>query len=143
MTDLTDTQEIASLAVESSTLAILNKSEIDQQIATAKRFPRALAQFRKDALAMATLSVETAGACIYSLPRDGKTVEGPSARFAEIVASSWGNCRVGARVMTDQGDFVTAQGCFTTWNATWPLPTKYSDGSSTRKDTAFHWTWSG
>ena len=48
----------------------------------------------------------------YALPRDGKTIEGPSARFAEIVASAWGNCRAGARTVDDSGDFVTAQGVF-------------------------------
>lgn len=93
-------------------LATLNASEIDQQIATAHRFPRSIKQFRNEALQMVTLTESIAAECIYALPRDGKVIEGPSARFAEIVASAWGNCRAGARVVSDQGDFVTAQGVF-------------------------------
>ena len=41
-----------------------------------------------------------------------KTIEGPSARFAEVIASAWGNSRAGARVIDDRGDFVVAQGVF-------------------------------
>lgn len=97
---------------ESGTIALLNKSEIDQQIATAHKYPRSIVAFRKEALQMVTLNETIAKECIYALPRDGKTIEGPSARFAEVIMSAWGNCRAGARVVSDQGDFVTAQGVF-------------------------------
>jgi len=100
------------ITAESGTVALLNKSEIDMQIATAHRYPRSLKRFRDETLQMVTLTEQIAGECIYSLPRDGKTIEGPSARFAEVIASAWGNCRAGARVVSDQGDFVTAQGVF-------------------------------
>src|SRR5208283_3977139 len=93
-------------------LAVLNKSEIDQQIATAKHYPRSIKQFRNEALQLATLDEQTAEECIYALPRDGKTIEGPSARFAEILGYSWGNCRIGARSLGDDGDFVKSQGMF-------------------------------
>ncbi len=109
-------RELPAMAVESGTVALLNRSEIDQQIATAHRFPRSIKRFRDEALAMVTLTENIAKECVYALPRkeDGqtKTIEGPSARFAEIVASAWGNCRAGARVVSDHGDFVTAQGVF-------------------------------
>lgn len=98
--------------VESSTISLLNKSEIDQQIATAHKYPRSIKRFRDEALAMVTLNENIAQECIYALPRDGKTIEGPSARFAEVVASAWGNSRAGARIVSDQGEFVTAQGVF-------------------------------
>lgn len=100
------------MAAETGLVAILNKSEIDQQIATAHKYPRSLKQFRTDVLDMVTLSESIAQECIYMLPRDGKVIEGPSARFAEVVASAWGNARAGARVVDDSGDFVTAQGVF-------------------------------
>lgn len=103
---------VHEMAVETGMVALLNKSEIDQQIATAHRFPRSLKKFRDEALQMVTLTEQVAQECIYSLPRDGKTIEGPSARFAEVVVSAWGNCRAGARVVSDQGEFVTAQGVF-------------------------------
>lgn len=100
------------ITAEVGAVALLAKAEIDQQISTAKKYPRSIKRFRDEALAMVTLNESVAATCIYALPRDGKTIEGPSARFAEVVASAWGNCRAGARVVSDQGDFVTAQGVF-------------------------------
>lgn len=88
--------------------------EVDMQIATAKRYPRSITSFKKTALAMATLDEETAEACFYALPRDGKTVEGPSARLAEICASAWGNMRIEARQVGEDDRFVTARG--TAWD---------------------------
>lgn len=108
--DLSEAREIVT--VESGTLAILNKSEIDQQITTAHKYPRSLAQFRKEMMQMVTLTEKIAGECIYALPRDGKVIEGPSARFAEVAASAWGNSRAGARVVNEGQDFITAQGVF-------------------------------
>lgn len=105
-------REVPGMVAEQGMVAMLNKSEIDQQIATAHRFPRSIKHFRDEAMAMVTLSESVAEQCIYALPRDGKTIEGPSARFAEVVASAWGNCRAGARVVDDSGEFVTAQGVF-------------------------------
>lgn len=104
--------ELEMMSAETSTVSLLNKSEIDQQIATAHKYPRSIKRFRDEALAMVTLNENIAQECIYALPRDGKTIEGPSARFAEVVASAWGNSRAGARVVSDQGEFVTAQGVF-------------------------------
>lgn len=105
-------RELSAMIAESGTVALLNKSEIDMQIATAHKYPRSIKHFRDETLAMVTLNERVAESCIYALPRDGKIIEGPSARFAEVVASAWGNCRAGARVVADQGDFVTAQGVF-------------------------------
>lgn len=100
------------LVSENSTVALLNKSEIDQQIATAHKYPRSIKRFRDETLQMVTLNENVAAECIYALPRGGKTIEGASARFAEVVASAWGNSRAGARVIDDRGEFVTAQGVF-------------------------------
>ncbi len=105
-------QETEVMTAESGTVALLNKSEIDMQIATAHKYPRSIVNFRNEVLQMVTLNEKVASECIYALPRDGKTIEGPSARFAEVVASAWGNSRAGARVVSDQGEFVTAQGVF-------------------------------
>lgn len=99
-------------APDIGTLAVLNKSEIYQQIETARRFPRQISKFRKEALELATLDERTAAECIYALPRDGKTIEGPSARFAEIINYAWGNTRAGARVISEGEEFVTSQGIF-------------------------------
>lgn len=107
----------SEIPYESGALAVISKAEIDMQIATAHRFPRSLTKFREEAEAMVTLSEDIADECIYSLSRkdaDGvdRPIEGPSSRFAEVIASAWGNCRAGARVISEEGDFVTAQGAF-------------------------------
>jgi hypothetical protein len=105
-------REVSGMSVESNTVALISRSEIDQQVATAHKFPRSIKRFRQEALQMVTLNESVAESCIYALPRGNKTIEGPSARFAEVVASAWGNCRAGARVVSDAGDFITAQGVF-------------------------------
>lgn len=102
---------------ESGVIELLNKSEIDQQITTAKKYPRSLKRFRDEALQMVTLTEAIAKECVYALPRKEKNgqvkvIEGPSARFAEVIASAWGNCRAGARVVGESQEFVTAQGVF-------------------------------
>ena len=107
-----DRNEVEIVTAESGTIALLNRGEIDMQIATAHKYPRSISQFRRDVMDMVTISEQVAQECIYALPRDGKVVEGPSARFAEVVASAWGNSRAGARVVSDAGEFVTAQGVF-------------------------------
>lgn len=88
--------------------------EVDVQITTAKRFPRSISAFKKQAMDMATLDEETASGCFYSLPRSGKTVEGPSARLAEIVLSAWGNIRADAKVVDVGEKEITAES--TTWD---------------------------
>ena len=91
----------------------LSRAEIDRQIATAKQYPRPSAKKIAQAITeMATINQETADDCGYALPRSGKTIHGPSARFAEIVAYCYGNCRAGARIVDEGPEFVTAQGLF-------------------------------
>lgn len=96
--------------IDAGTIAALNKSEIDQQIATAHRYPRSVSRFREDLLAMVTVDQATADSCIYAVPRGGKTIEGPSVRFAEMVANAWGNIRWGGRVIEANDRYVVAQG---------------------------------
>jgi hypothetical protein len=88
--------------------------DVDIQITTARRYPRSIRRFIDKAMEMATLDEGTAGACFYALPRDGKTVEGPSARLAEICASAWGHMRVEGRVIAEDDRFVTSRG--TAWD---------------------------
>lgn len=110
----TSDDEPEAIEVQTSgMLATLNKAEIDVQIATAHQWPRAVSKFKREAMAMATLDEETAGAMFYALPRGGRRIEGPSIRLAEIVGSAWGNLRYGSRVVDIDEHFVTAQGaCF-------------------------------
>lgn len=91
-------------------LAAINKSEIDTQIATAKQYPRNLARVLNNIETLATMDEETAASCFYVLRRQGKVIEGPSVRMAEIIASSWGNLRLQARIIGNDGKMITAQG---------------------------------
>lgn len=96
----------------SDALMALSSAEIDTQIRTAKAYPRSIKMFVREATEMVTLTEEIATECMYALKRQGKTIEGPSARFAEVICSAWGNCRAGARQIAEDDRFVTAQGAF-------------------------------
>lgn len=112
--DITATDEAREIAPAFSTLAEQTRGEIDVQIATARRFPRSIRRFVDRVLEMATLTEEVAETCIYALPRDGKTVEGPSARFAEICASAWGHLRIEGRVVGEDERAIIGRG--TAWD---------------------------
>lgn len=102
------------------TLGTLVKAEIDMQIATAKAYPRSITAFLKKCESLATVTAGVAESCSYALPRsvfnettnkwEKKILTGPSVRFAEIVVSSYGNIRAGARAISNDGRFVTCQG---------------------------------
>jgi len=84
-------------------------SDVDIQVATAQRYPRSIGKAKERAIELATLDQETAAACIYAIPRAGKIIEGPSARLAEIIATSWGNLRVAAKTIGEDDKFSYAQ----------------------------------
>lgn len=91
-------------------LEAVTRGEIDIQIATAKRFPRSITAFKRQAEELATLDEATAATMFYRLPRGRKTIEGPSVRMAEVVAYAWGNLRVDARIAGEGETTVTAVG---------------------------------
>jgi hypothetical protein len=101
-----------------SVVATLAKAELDQSITTAKAYPRSIATFVRKVEGMALLNESVAEDCIYALPRrdsesgETKNIVGPSARFAEILLSSFGNCIAGATIVDDSGDYVVARGVF-------------------------------
>lgn len=90
-------------------LAAQVRGEIDMQVATARKYPRSIKKFKEEALALACLDDETAASCFYVLPRGGRSIEGPSARLAEIVANSWGNMRAESKVVDVGEKDVTAR----------------------------------
>ena len=75
---------------------------LDVQVATAKRYPRSVQRFQSDLESWATLNREASMECFYSLPRDNKTVIGPSVRFAELVQVAYGNIIVDSQII-DEG----------------------------------------
>lgn len=82
-----------SLAVQ---LAI---AELNQDVTTAKAFPRSVAKVMRNVTELVMLDEQTAKECVYAVPRDGKTIRGPSIRLAEIIASQWGNCHCASRIV--------------------------------------------
>ena len=91
-------------------LSAINRSEIDTQIATAKRYPRNTQQALSRIQELATIDEETAFDCFYIIKRGDKHIEGLSVRFAEVVAGAWGNLRAQARIIGNDGRTITAQG---------------------------------
>lgn len=109
------TTALASFDPSNAPLAVqLAKVELDQAISTAKAYPRSLTRVRDSIDALVMLDEETAKECVYALPRAGKPIKGPSVRFAEIVISQYGNCKVGSRVIEVNRfeKYVEAEGVF-------------------------------
>jgi hypothetical protein len=102
------------IITDTSALGQIERAQIDMQIATARRYPRQLSLVKQRMLSFATLDEETAAGCFYTLPArkggDGKPLQGPSVRLAEIALSCYQNIRAASRIVEDDGKFITAQG---------------------------------
>ncbi len=102
-----ETIEVKSVDV----IQAIDRAEIDVQIATAKKYPRDVAQVLNKIRTYGQMDIETAAECFYSLPRGQQgTIEGISVRFAEIIAGAWGNLRLATRIVGNDGKTITAQG---------------------------------
>ena len=98
---------------QADVLQALNRAEIDIQIATAKQYPRDINAVLNKIATYATMDRETAEDCFYVLRREDKqgnvnVIEGLSVRMAEIIAGAWGNLRVQARIIGNDGRQITA-----------------------------------
>lgn len=89
------------------------RAEFDVQIATAKKYPRNLTRVKENAVAIVTMSKETAETCRYALPRGGRTISGASVHLARIIVQQYGNIRVDAKVkqITDK-QIISEATCF-------------------------------
>lgn len=112
--DPKDGEIITTGALDAGLAETIARAEIDTLISTARAYPRSLTQAQRRMLDLSTFDEEAAEESVYSLPRSGKTIEGPSIRFAEMAAQTWGNCRVAARttVIDRKDKFVEAEGVF-------------------------------
>ncbi len=99
-----------------STLDVIARTEIDMQIATAKRYPRNVQEFSSRTKQVALSDRHVAESCYYTLERkesrtgQKRLIQGPSIRLLEIAAAQYGNIRCGARIVSDHGRWVVAQG---------------------------------
>lgn len=103
-------EEMTIVQVEGTEMQILReKAEIDVQISTAHAFPRNMKQCLEDAVFTATMDVDTAMTCGYSVPRGGKAITGPSTHLAKIIMQNWGNFRAEARVVNVSDKFLESE----------------------------------
>ncbi|HEV2709117.1 MAG TPA: hypothetical protein VGU67_02790 [Edaphobacter sp.] len=103
-----DEQEIISTGA----LTAYEEAERTSQVAIAKKYPRSLTIFRKELSEIARMNQPVAMEMMYSVPRAGKQLIGPSVRFAEAVLSAWGNCHAAVRIKDVAGDFIIAESAF-------------------------------
>ena len=85
-------------------------SEVSVQLDAAHRYPRSFTKFMSNAKNLVTRNKQIAESCMYSLPRGGKMITGPSVRLAEICASAYGNLQIATRVIGIDDTEVIAQG---------------------------------
>ena len=105
MNDIINPEIMTPSALESAT-----RAEYDISIVTAHRFPRSIKAFMQRAESLATATPEIAASMQYAKPvADGKAI-GESVRLAEIVAATYGNLRVQARIISETQTEVVAQG---------------------------------
>jgi hypothetical protein len=98
-------------------LELIQRAEIDLQIATARKYPRPHpSQIRAAMIQLATLDEETAESCFYTLKRrdpqtgENKLIQGPSVRLAEIATACYQHIRAASRVIDNNGRTITGQG---------------------------------
>jgi hypothetical protein len=111
MSEENEVQELE--VVPLSAIEATERAQVDIQIATARKFGRELSRVRKTMETYATLDEETASSCFYTLPArkggDGKALQGPSIRLAEIALASYQHVRAATRIISDDGSFIVAQ----------------------------------
>src|SRR5215475_11662353 len=112
---VSESQSENLMPIAPAALEIQERTQLDSMLRQAQLRPRAeIAKLREKALSMATVDMETAESCMFTLKRwdaelNGyKFYHGPSIRFAEIIVSCWGNIRAGARVIDNDGRKITA-----------------------------------
>lgn len=77
----------------------LAQAEMEMDIAMAIRHPRDMLAVADKIRKWALADEEAAEDCMFSLPRDGKAIMGPSIGMAQIVASAYGNCTCARRIV--------------------------------------------
>ena len=86
-----------------------DRAVIDIQIATAKAYPRDIVKSIKNAVDIVTIDKETAATCSYAVPRGGKVITGVTVHMAKVLAQTWGNMRIEAKVINIEQKHITSQ----------------------------------
>lgn len=104
-----DAEIVITENVDLTTFYQQDKAVIDTQIATAKQYPRNVKRSTDNAVAVVTLDQKTAETCVYTVPRGGKAIQGPSVHVAKVIAQFWGNMRIQAKVISVDAKTLTSQ----------------------------------
>lgn len=125
-------EEYEVLPVEAQSLQqapvdVLERANVDSQVATAKQYPRNIRRSIDNSIVMATMDNETAQSCGYALPRGGKPITGPSVHLAKIIVSNWGNMRTEAKVVQITDKQIISRG------TAWDLETNLASAFEVRR----------
>lgn len=99
-----------SLMVPMSNTGVIEGATIATLMREARENPRSVTKFISDATNLVTMNERMAASCIYSVPRQGKMIRGPSIRFAEILRSTYRHMRVTADILDIGDEYVTVRG---------------------------------
>lgn len=107
---LAQAEDTRIVHMSNTAVSAIVRSEVEAQLDAAHKYKRSTTRFLQEARTLATITREVAESCMYSLPRGGKMITGPSVRLAEICASAYGNLQFGARVVDTEEKEIVAQG---------------------------------
>lgn len=111
-TSLSLHQQASSLVASEAgaiTKASEARSEMEAAVVMARNYPRDEARAAHK-MHMSAWRVSFAEEALYSFPRGGTQVEGPSVRLAREMARCWGNLRHSIQVVSIDEDFVHVRG---------------------------------
>jgi hypothetical protein len=102
--------EITKLEIiDNSLIYNQDRAVIDTMVATAKVYPRDIVKATKNAIDIVTIDKETAATCSYAVPRGGKVITGVTVHMAKVLAQTWGNMRIEAKVISIEQKHITSQ----------------------------------
>jgi hypothetical protein len=104
------------IKAENVSLATVSHGDVDIQVQTAKAYPRSLKAFADEVRTIIQINKDLADGCSYALRRGRNIITGPSIRFAEIIAGSWGNLREEKRSLPPGPGDKTIVGQATAWD---------------------------
>ena len=118
---------VEAQSLQQAPVDVLERANVDSQVATAKQYPRNIRRSIDNSIVMATMDNETAQSCGYALPRAGKPITGPSVHLAKIIVSNWGNMRTEAKVVQITDKQIISRG------TAWDLETNVASAFEVRR----------
>lgn len=124
-----DRKHMPAQTVRQNSEAAKAQAEIQGMIVSARKFPRDQ-EAAMDRILQACNRPSLAEQAIYSYPRGGQTVSGPSINLARAIAQQWGNIDCGVREIERREDTSLVEAY------AWDLETNYR---SRKEFTVKHW----